>query len=114
VTEAAATIVEEIASLLAEPAPGTTRPSLASIEYTLTSGYARALELEAERWRLDRRIGEVTSQLGATDGDGAEELAALAERASMAEGELRHLRPLLEALRSRASALRAAGATLTL
>jgi hypothetical protein len=116
VTEAAATIVEEIASLLAEPEPGTTRPSLASIEYTLTSGYARALELEAERWRLDRRIGEVTSQLAATDGGGgdAEELAVLAERATRADGELRHLRGLLEALRSRASALRAAGATLIL
>jgi hypothetical protein len=117
VTEAAATIVDEIASLLAEPEPGTARPSLASIEYTLTSGYARALELEAERWRLDRRIGEVTSLLAASDGDGdagAEELAALTARASTADGELRHLRGLLEALRSRASALRAAGAAVTL
>jgi hypothetical protein len=113
VTEAEATIVEEIASLLAEPEPGTTRPSLASIEYTLTSGYARALELEAERWRLDRRIGEVTSQLAASDGD-AEELAALTARATSADVELRHLRGLLETLRSRASALRAAGAPLRL
>ena len=109
-TEPQPAILEEIASLLAEPERGAASPSLARLEHTLTSGYAHALELEAERWRVDRRIGEVTSRLGDADARGADELARLAERASRAEGELRRLRELLEPLRSRASALRATGA----
>ena len=110
-TEAQAAIVDEIAALLAEPEPGAPLPSLAAIEYTLTSGYARALELEAERWRLDRQMGEVGARLGNGGGD-ADELAALALRASRTDGELARLRPLLSTLRSHASALRAAGAAI--
>lgn len=109
-TEAQAAIVDEIAALLAELEPGAPLPSLAAIEYTLTSGYARALELEAERWRLDRQMGEVGARLG--DGGDADELAALALRASRTDGELARLRPLLSTLRSHASALRAAGAAI--
>src|SRR5262245_7264255 len=109
-TDAQAAIVEEITSLLAEPEHGSRRPSLARLEDTLTSGYARALELEAEQLRLERRIGDVTSRLG--DGADADELAALARRVSTAEGELRSLRSLLASLRTRASALRSAEATL--
>jgi hypothetical protein len=104
--------VDEIASLLAESENGAKQTSLADLEHTLTSGYAHALELEAARWRLDRRLGEVTAQLAS--GDGADELAALAEQASRAEGDLRRLRPLLALLRARASALRAAGAAVFL
>ena len=37
--------------------------ALAQMEDTLTVGYARALALEAERWRLERQIGEVASRL---------------------------------------------------
>ena len=113
-TDAQAAIVEEITSLLAEPENGAGVPTLASIEYTLTSGYARALELEAERWRLDRQIGEVSSRLAGSDSAGAEELAALTVRATRADGDLRHLRGLLAALRSRASTLRSAGQSLYL
>ena len=109
-TETQAAILEEITSLLAEPERGARSPSLARLEDTLTSGYAHALELEAERWRLDRRMGEVTSRLGDGDGDGAgaEELAALARRASRTDGDLLRLRTLLASLRTRASALRSA------
>jgi hypothetical protein len=32
-------------------------PLLARVEDTLTEGYARAPAIEAERWRLERRIG---------------------------------------------------------
>jgi hypothetical protein len=106
-TDAQAAIVEEITSLLAEPEHGARRPSLERLEDTLTSGYARALELEAERLRLERRMGDMTSRLGHGDGADAGELAALAQRASTAEGELRRLRTLLASLRTRASALRA-------
>ena len=78
----------------------------------MTAGYARALELEAERWRLEPQIGETTSRLGDADGRGADELAALAERASVTDGDLRRLRRLLASLHSRASALRATGAAI--
>jgi hypothetical protein len=113
-TDAQAAIVEEITSLLAEPEHGARRPSLARLEDTLTSGYARALELEAEQMRLERRIGAMTSRLADGNGSEADELAALAERASRADGDLRRLRRLLESLRSRASALRASGASVVL
>lgn len=111
-----ATILEEISSLLAESESetGASRPSLNAIEETLTAGYARALELEAERWRLERRIGELAPHLDETDAaPGVEELAKLARRAARTDGELRRLRNLLAALRARASALRSAGVTLT-
>ena len=111
-TEAQAAIVEEITSLLAEPEHGSRRPSLARLEDTLTSGYARALELEAEQLRLERRIGDVTSRLGDGADADADELALLARRVSTAEGELRRLRSLLASLRTRASALRSAEAAL--
>src|SRR3954447_14452819 len=111
-TDAQAAIMEEITSLLAEPEHGPATPSLARLEDTLTAGYARALELEAEQLRLERRMGAVTARLGRDEGGGTRELAALAQRATDAEGELRRLRALLRSLRSRASALRAAGASL--
>jgi hypothetical protein len=112
VTDAQAALLDEIASLLTEPEAGAPRPSLASIEYTLTSGYARALELEAERWRLDRQMGEVRARFGDGNGSGADELAELAVRATRTDGELARLRKLLVSLRSQASAMRAAGAAI--
>ena len=108
-TDAQTAILDEIASLLT-PEAGAPRPSLASIEYTLTSGYARALELEAECWRLDRQMGDLSARLG--DGADAEELAELALRAARTDGELTRLRKLLATLRSQASAMRAAGAAI--
>jgi hypothetical protein len=80
-------------------------PALAHLEDTLTEGYAQALALEAERWRLERRIGEV-----AREGrpDVAEELRTLANRLTRAEGELKHLRELLGSLHERARVARAA------
>jgi hypothetical protein len=113
-TDAQAAILEEIATLLAEPERGPKRPSLARLEDTLTAGYAHALELEAEQWRLERRIGEVTSRIGNGEDGDADELAELAQRASRADGELRRLRAQLATLRIRASALRARGASLFL
>jgi hypothetical protein len=112
VNDAQAAIHDEIVTLLAAPERGARSPSLARLEDTLTAGYARALELEAERWRLERQMGEVTARLGDAGGDGADELATLAERASQADGDVRRLRRLLASLHSRASALRAAGAAI--
>jgi hypothetical protein len=105
-------ILTEIERLLSATAGDVPDGDLARIEETLTSGYARALELEAERWRLERRLGTLAADLV---GDGAEErveeLARLARRMADADGDLSRLRSLLAALRVRASALRAATAS---
>jgi hypothetical protein len=89
------TLTAEINALMAEPAA-----PLERLEDALTTGYARALALEAERGRLERRLGEVAA---AGDGDGARELAA---RVSSTDEHLTRLRALLGALRERASAAR--------
>ena len=78
-------------------------PTLAHLEDTLTEGYARALALEAERWRLERRIGEVARE-GRTDI--GEELKSLGTRLTRADGELTKLRSLLGSLHERARAAR--------
>jgi hypothetical protein len=80
-------------------------PTLARMEDILTEGYARALALEAERWRLERRIGEVARE-GRTDI--GEELKSLGTRLTRADGELSELRSLLGTLHERARAARVA------
>lgn len=95
-----APLLDEISSLLALP-PG--HPGLAAIDDTLTAGYAQAMALEAERWRLERRIGEVAGEVAA--GAGVDELVHLARRMSAADGEISHLRTLLRSLRDRAREL---------
>jgi hypothetical protein len=106
------TLIEEIATLVAEPAPSDPARLIARIEHTLTAGYARALALEAERLRLERRIAAVALEL--EQGDAAEqqdELKRLALRVSDADGDLRRLRTLLGSLRDRARELRKQSAT---
>ena len=53
--EAIPALLEQIDELLAEPAPEGEPASLDVLERTLTDGYAYALALEAERWRLEQR-----------------------------------------------------------
>jgi hypothetical protein len=96
-TEQIRTLTAEIRALIDEP----TAP-LSVLEDTLTTGYARALELERERGRLERRLGEVAAE---GDGELAQELA---ERVSYADDHIARLRSLLEKLRERAAAARAA------
>ena len=82
---------------------------VARIERTLTDGYAHALALEAERWRLERRIGEVARLLGRGDtANRAAELSKLSRRLQRADGELDTLRTTLARLRRHASDVRAA------
>jgi hypothetical protein len=83
---------------------GAEEPTLARMEDTLTEGYAQALALEAERWRLERRIGEVARE-GTSD---FEELRILGTRLSDADGELATLRMLLGRLHERARLIRKA------
>jgi hypothetical protein len=101
---------EEIVELLSLPRSGREAPSLSRIECTLTDGYAKALALEAERLRLERRLGEVARDADGAGGELAAELAEIAERISRADGRLARLRALLDLLRERAREIRSAAA----
>jgi hypothetical protein len=105
-----AMIHDEIRHLLDAPTTGAGAPTLATIEHTLTAGYAEALALEAERWRIERRIAEVAAELGDGAAARADELAGLGRRMSATDSELAGLRALLDALRDRAAAVRSAAA----
>ena len=103
-------LLQDISALIAERPRGARERVLARIENTLTAGYARALELEAERWRLERRIASVAQDLasGRGGGDRQGEIASLARCRARADGDLSVLRGLLSSLRERANELRAA------
>jgi hypothetical protein len=93
-------LIDDIRALLALK-PGDA--ALDRLEETLTAGYAHALALEAQQWRLERRLGQAAREAGDT-----EELARVAQLLAAVEGELGHLRALLGSLRDRARELRAA------
>jgi hypothetical protein len=93
---------DEIADLLSLPENGAGAPSLDTIESTLTDGYAAALELEAERSRIERRLGEVVRDAGEVSAHSvAAELAELSGRLETTDGELARLRSLLRNLQTR-------------
>ena len=96
------TIFAEIEAVLEDR--GETRVD--RLEHTLTSGYAAALALEAERWRIERRIAEAAALVrGSVD---VEEIAVLARSLDTADADLRRLRTMLAILRERTTAARAA------
>lgn len=89
----------EIEELLRMPETGAGAPSLDTIEATLTDGYAAKLELEAERSRIERRLGEVVRDAGEVSAHSmAAELAELCERMETTDRELARLRSLLRKL----------------
>jgi hypothetical protein len=103
-----ALLIEEIQSLLAlQPGDG----ALPHVEETLTAGYAHALALEAEQWRLERSLGRIARGLGRDEQADMQELGRLTERLAAVEGELSRLRALLSSLRDRVRALRATAAS---
>ena len=61
----AVSVQPQIEALLVAPANGADAPTLAYLEEKLTEGYAEALALEAERLRIDRRLGVLRDLLGA-------------------------------------------------
>lgn len=95
---------DQIVELLSLPENGKGAPTLATLEEKLTDGYAEALALEAERLRIERRLGEVVRG----DGEplGSREADLLSQRLSAADGELARLRSLLRSLQERARARR--------
>jgi hypothetical protein len=100
-------IHDEIRTLLDTPPEGAEAPTIDDIEHTLTAGYARALTLEAERWRLERKIAKVAAKLGDKPRELEHtELTQLGQRLSAADGDLSNLRGLLSSLRTRANEVR--------
>ncbi len=86
---------------------GASTRDLAAIERTLTDGYAHALSLEAEKWRIEKRISEVAQSLQRGDtAKKAQELSTLAKRLDGNAGDLSQLRGLLSQLRAHADGVR--------
>jgi hypothetical protein len=109
VNAATKTMLRRIEELLSAPTSGASAPTLERMEDTLTDGYAQALALEAERWRLERRLGEVARTVGGPDRDMSsfvEEVSLLAKRLTRADGELTSLRARLGSLQDRARTMR--------
>ncbi len=87
----------EIRSLLDQRASAG-RPPRDAVEHTLTTGYAYALRLDAERLRVERRLRDVVRSAApdpAARDDAALELARV-------DQELADLRALLSTLRAQA------------
>ena len=82
------------------------------IERTLTDGYAYALALEAERWRLEKRLAAAAQELPAGDleGKGAE-MTSLSQRLDDNAEELSTLRGRLGELRRYADGVRVQAGT---
>jgi hypothetical protein len=101
-------LLTQIHALIAAADAPADAAELAHMEDTLTVGYARALALEAERWRLERQIGEVAASLAGGASSDTGDLATLARRMSETDAEVVRLRTALGSLRDRASELRSA------
>jgi hypothetical protein len=100
-------LIDEIRALLAAPSPDDPRPILERMDATLTEGYAQALQLEAERWRIEQQIAEIIAGLAAeTNKRKTAQLAALGRRRTVADEHIVSLRTLLALLRDRRAALR--------
>jgi len=86
-------LLDRIEELIGTPA----QPD--EVERTLTDGYAEALALEAERWRIHRRIGEAAAELEEGDAERVRELSKLARQLAKTDAQLARLRDRLAALR---------------
>jgi hypothetical protein len=101
-----APLLERITALLKTRSADPGKPLVTEMEDTLTDGYARALQLDSERLRLERRIGELAHSVeGPREAD---ELKALAGRLRDIDRELDGLRGQLGALQKHLESVRAA------
>ena len=102
-------LIDEILELLSAPSAASSRPLLERVDATLTDGYAEALQLEAERRRIEVRIAEVVAGLSDKTSHRHEpELVALSEKLMSANADIASLRTLLTSLRDRRTELRSA------
>ena len=107
--EAIPDLLEQIDELLTEPRSAAEPVTLARLERTLTDGYAHALVLEAERWRLEQRLTELAGELHEGDQERkSQELAQISRRLSSTGTALQGLRSTLTRLRDHATAIRRA------
>jgi len=102
-------LIDEILELLSAPSAASSKPFLERVDATLTDGYAQALQLEAERRRIEVRIAEVVAGLSDKTSHRHEpELVALSEKLMSANADIASLRTLLTSLRDRRTELRSA------
>lgn len=95
-------VLTEIRSLLDTPAEAG-RPSRAVVEDMLTTGYAYALDLEAQRLRIERRLREVVRSTEQSSARArADEALELARLLADADQDLAGLRAMLSSLRTQA------------
>ena len=86
---------------------GTSARDLDRIERTLTDGYAHALSIEAEQWRVEKRIQEVAQTLQRGDtAKKARELSTLVQKLDESADDLTALRARLAVLRRHADDVR--------
>jgi ABC-type phosphate transport system auxiliary subunit len=105
--EAIPALLEQIDELLAEPHSEGEPATLDRLERTLTDGYAYALVLESERWRLEQRLSELAGELDEGDQDvKSQELAQISRRLTSNGTALQGLRSTLTRLRNHATAVR--------
>jgi len=100
-----ASLLDRIRLLLEQDAANPSVPILTELENTLTDGYAVALELEGERLRLVRQLGDLAHTVAGPDQ--ADELRALAQRLHEIDQELAGLREVLQELQRRVGSARA-------
>lgn len=101
------TVADDIRDLLSAPKRVVSQPFLDRLDSTLTDGYAQALQLEAERLRIERRIAELVAGLpDQSDRRHDPELVALSQRLMLANENIDALRALLASLRERRTELR--------
>ena len=99
--------LEQIDELLADPESEGAPAKLDRLERTLTDGYAHALALESERWRLEQRLSELAGGLQEGDQDEkSQELAQISRRLSSNGTALESLRSTLTRLRNHATTVR--------
>jgi hypothetical protein len=91
-------LVERIRALIDANAEGAGLPRQ-EVEPTLTEGYARALELEAQCLRLEHRIDRLTKEIAAGHEIPAGKLSGLLRRLHETEQRGVQLRALLAPLR---------------
>jgi paraquat-inducible protein B len=102
-------IHDDIRTILSAPTAGEDAPTLPRVEDTLTAGYARALSLEADHRRFQRRLADSAAALAGDDSRRrVNELRRLAHKLKAVDAELAELRALLSSLSERAALLRAA------
>jgi hypothetical protein len=99
-----ASLLDRIRLLLEQDADPSV-PILTELEHTLTDGYAVALELEGDRMRLERRIGELAHTVEGPQQ--TDELKDLARRLQSTGDDLASLRELLPELQRRVGVARA-------